>query len=95
MSDQCDHIVEVVNATCGPGTGRTEFIRESQLKHTNLWRDYNERLLKCNFCPLCGEKLKTDEVPLEDLVALKEAIEQEITKRTENNTGEKVEAKKS
>ena len=81
MSETCDHIVEVVNASCGPGTGRTEFIRQSQLEHTNLWRDYNERLFKCEFCPLCGEKLKTDEVSLETLVAIKEALEQEIAER--------------
>ncbi len=55
---ECDHIVEVVNADCGPGTGRVELIKESQLEHTNLWRDYNQLILRFNFCPMCGVKLE-------------------------------------
>ena len=81
MSEICDHIVEVVNTSWGPGTGRVKFIKQSQIEHTNLWRDCNERLFKCKFCPLCGEKLKTDEIPLETIVALKEALEKTIAER--------------
>ena len=56
---ECDHIVEVVKATNGPGDpGRTKIIKQSEIEHTNLWRDYNERLFKCDFCPKCGRKIE-------------------------------------
>ncbi len=82
MIDQCDHIVEVVNATTGPNTNQVKFIKQSEIKYVNLWRDYNERLLRCEFCPKCGQKIKYDAGPsLEQLLSMQKALERAIEER--------------
>lgn len=81
MSETCDHVLEIINASAIRGIVRVELVRSSNLEDANAWRMHTESLFKCEFCPMCGEKLKTDEVPFETLVAMKEALEQEIAER--------------
>ncbi len=62
VSEACDHIVEVIESSAGPGLPvRAVTIKQSDFEHTQQWRDFNKRIFQCIFCPKCGKRLRPDE----------------------------------